>query len=516
MIQQFRRENTLRRVFLHGLVLTCAFACYTPVDKDEMPTTTDMAAGSAGPSSFEQNAESSAGTGAGETIAGEVGQSGAGGSVSATTTGVDAKSQCDGVPGPSYADFFDDSKVATIRLSMDSAALGGQSVDTWLDHLWNTWTHCAPFIYTPVQLAYESPDGRGNVACQNVGMRLRGSMKRGTNQTQGFKLDMRVFDNSQVVRRRFADLNRINILSIESDPSHMMQCLSYKYLRDFGLPAPLCNHVKIYVNDAYYGLLENVEQVNKGFLRRHFGTNQGSLYGGSPSQADCPSPRDFRDSLARLTYDGDSFSAYVAQYQLTSATEAEAEQNLIPMLKCADETQTPDPTAFKQCIAEWIDIEEWLKQIAAESLMPSLQAWVGYYRNYYLYFKPDAAAPHGGRFVVWSWDLDTSFQRDTCYPRDCNPLTSVDGLYGPRNARAKFITRLTTAFSAEYCAAMKDFLTSVFDPASVDEMATVIEPAMVDEPSVSTADWQAEVTKIREFVVEKAANARTQVAEVCP
>ncbi|HEY5959332.1 MAG TPA: CotH kinase family protein, partial [Polyangiaceae bacterium] len=274
--------------------------------------------------------------------------------------------------------------------------------------------------------------------------------------------------------------------------------------------------LKIYVNGAYYGLLENVEQINRGFVRRHFGSNAGSLYAASPSMSDCGANA-FTDSQAKLAYSGDSFSAYKTQYKLDgTTTAADAEKNLIPMLKCGDATQTSSDADFKKCIADWIDVEEWLKQIAAETLMPTLQSWVGYYRNYYLYFNPDSAAPHGGRFAIWSWDLDSAFQRNKCYPTSCDPMTAVDSLFGPRGARAKLVIRLTNTFKTEYCKALNDFASNALSTSKVDAMAKVIEPAMSNEPSVSAQAWQAEVTTIRDYFSSHTSTIKSLVATTCP
>ena len=151
------------------------------------------------------------------------------------------------------------------------------------------------------------------------------------------------------------------------------------------------------------------------------------------------------------------------------------------MLKCGDATQTASDATFKTCIAEWLDVPEWLRQIAAESLMPTLESFF-VQRNYILYFVPDAAAPHGGRFKIASWDLDSSFQRATCYPSSCDPFTSTAAYYGPGGTRTKLSNRLTTVFKTEYCQAMRDFLNNVYKPAAVDAMSTVIQPGMQNEP----------------------------------
>lgn len=428
-----------------------------------------------------------------------------------------AKSQCDGEPGPSYEEFFDNTKLATLNVTVDAAGLGGRPADQWLDALWSTWSHCPAFNWTPATFEYVSPDGIGNVTCKNVGMRLRGSWTRENQgsfiQIRGFKLDMQVLDTSAADKRRFADLNRLNILSIETDPTHMMQCISYKMMREFGIPAPLCNHLKIYVNGSYYGLLENVEQVNKGYARRHFGTNASSLYAASPSNSDCSNG--FPDSMALLAYSGDSFSSYTNQYELTNATAADAEANLIPMLKCGDATQTPNDSDFRTCIAGWIDVEQWLRLIAAESVMPELQSFIGYYRNYYLHFTPDSTGSHGGRFQIWPWDLDTALHRSTCSPSTCDPFTAVDSLYGMRNSRAKLVTRLTTVFRSEYCAALRSFLDTSYKTTLVDEMAQVIEEGVSGEPTVDLTAWQAEVTAMRNHIGTRAEAARSQINASC-
>lgn len=441
----------------------------------------------------------------------------AGGVVSSTTSESSevAKSQCSGKPGPSYDQFFDNDKLASLNVTIDSAALGGK---TPIDALWGKWTHCPPFNnYLRASFEYKSPDSAGNVTCSDVGIRLRGSWPREEAeafvQVRGFKLDMQALDTSSSTHRRFADLNRINLLSIENDNSHMIQCLAYKAMRDFGIPAPRCNHLKVNLNGQFYGLLENVEQVNRGYLRRHFGTNEGYLFAASPSMKDCSAPYFFEDSKARLGYNGDTFANYSSQYMLDSATEADAEKTLIPMLKCGDATQTPDDAKFKTCIADWLDVEEWLRVIAAESMMPELESWIGYYRNYYLYFNPDASAPNGGRFVVWPWDLDAAFHKNTCYPSDCNPFTSVDSLYGPMNQRAKFVQRLTTVYKPEYCKLLKEFLSTVYKPTLIDDMASVIEGQL--DSSVTASAWQAEVTSLRNHISTRATSLLSTVNANC-
>jgi hypothetical protein len=203
---------------------------------------------------------------------------------------------------------------------------------------------------------------------------------------------------------------------------------------------------------------------------------------------------------------------------------AHAEAELIPMLKCGDVDSTPDEGDFKACIQEWIDVPEWLATLAGESVMPTVESFM-VMRNYYLYFKPDAEAPHGGRFILYSWDYDTVFHRQACYPSDCNPFTSVAGWYVP-SPRAALALRVQEAFKTEYCAALNRFVSEAFRPELVDQMASVLRPS-VDlvqsgyinpkdgSPVVSVEAWQAEVDAIREFVVNRTVQVQAQIDAAC-
>jgi hypothetical protein len=454
--------------------------------------------------------------GTGGALAGAGGGGGIAGTGVSGTAGTGGGAVVMGCPracGPTYEQFFDETKLATIKITLPASETNNEPP---ADYLKANRTHCKPFNYRRGSMEYQHPDGIGNIVLPDVGVRARGSRDQ---PTQGLKFDVQaLYTPGADGNRRFADLNRVNVLSLEGDPTHMLQCLGYRMMREVGIPAPKCNFVKVYLNDGYYGLLENVEQVNKGYVRRRYGNSNGFIYVGSPSQneEECGG---FKDSRARLTYSGDDWSSYTGQYLLVKGTGQDAMSNLIPMLKCGDATQTPDDAAFRTCISNWIDVQEWLRVIAAETLMPELESFIGYYRNIYLYFKPDAAAPNGGKFVVWPWDIDSSFNKVSCYP-SCtatsqNVLTSVSSYYGPAGTRAPLVQRLTTVFRAEYCAAMTEFATVAMKPATVDAWSSVLEPGMTGEPNHTTEEWQAAVSELRTWVEQRAAAVPTMIQSAC-
>jgi hypothetical protein len=351
----------------------------------------------------------------------------------------------------------------------------------------------------------------------------------------------------------------------------MIQCLAYGMMRKWGVPAPECNHLQVYVNGKLYGVLQNAEVTKDGrYLKHAFPDDEGTLYEASSG---CPP---YRDSSAQLGYEpaaGDRFvypyspveapsslASLNAQYEVIQypgdndegeggagnlpaeepakpadmtrdewsvvshpEKSAHAEAELIPMLKCGDVDTTPSDEDFKDCIQDWLDVPEWLATIAGESVMPTAESFM-VMRNYYLYFHPDADAPHGGRFKLYSWDYDTVFHRQACYPSDCNPFTAVAGWYVP-NPRAALALRLQSVFKTEYCAALARFVAEAFRPELVDEMANVLRPSVEliqggfinsdGNPVVSPEEWQAEVDTIREFIETRRVGVQAQIDAAC-
>jgi spore coat protein CotH len=455
----------------------------------------------------------------------------------------EAPTACPPACGPTTDEFYANDKVASIHLTIAEADLDGYLPNEWLQRLFDVRDQCDK-EYVRAEFSYESPDGVGDVTLQDVGIRARGSMALSVNEMKGFKVNFHkpFYEeaNPGAERRRFADINRLNTLSLEPahssgldyDQSRTFQCLTYKLMRNFDVLAPQCNHIKVYVNDEYYGLMQNVEETDHGrFLAHRFGSTDGMMVEASPSMSKCG----FGDGDGNLKYEGDTMADYLEppRYVLERGTEADAEANLFPMFKCADASSTPDDEAYKTCISDWLDVEEWLRLIAAESIIPELET-LAYDRNVNLYFKPDDAAPHGGRWLVSIWDVDATLNGQTCgdggssggglgggfggggggtATSACDPMTSISSLFG--GSRLEFVTRLTRVFKTEYCQALNDFLTDVYKPEALDEMAAAMEPAMTEDPVDTQQDWLSAVAVTRDFIESNAAAMRERIDSAC-
>src|SRR5882724_7984054 len=76
-----------------------------------------------------------------------------------------------------------------------------------------------------------------------------------------------------------AGMTCINLKSMYNDPSQMREALAWRLFRQAGVPAARHTYAKLAFDATYYGLFSVIEQVDKRFLKDHFGDNdRGNLY----------------------------------------------------------------------------------------------------------------------------------------------------------------------------------------------------------------------------------------------
>ena len=92
-----------------------------------------------------------------------------------------------------------------------------------------------------------------------------------------------IMEDHPRARRRGADhlagMTCINLKSMYNDPSQMREALAWRLFRHAGVPAARHTYAKLAFDATYYGLFSVIEQVDKRFLKDHFGDNhRGNLY----------------------------------------------------------------------------------------------------------------------------------------------------------------------------------------------------------------------------------------------
>lgn len=121
------------------------------------------------------------------------------------------------------------------------------------------------------QFAFESGIVRDTLPL--VGIRFRGNTSR-----HSAKKSIKISFNTFNTRQSFFGLEKMNLNGEHNDPSVIRSKLCWDLCRSFRVPAPRANHILLYINDIFWGVYINVEQIDEEFASLRFGNKKGNLY----------------------------------------------------------------------------------------------------------------------------------------------------------------------------------------------------------------------------------------------
>ncbi len=241
-----------------------------------------------------------------------------------------------------------------------------------------------PFVKADLEF-----DGR---KFKDVGVRFKGNSSYAM-AVQGpkrpFKIDLGRF----VAGQRLHGLRVLNLANNALDPSQLREALSYSVFRAAGVPAPRTAFVELYLTvpgkyaRQFAGLYTLIENVDRTFLKRHFPGGKGLLL--KP------------EGVPNLAYLGPDWAPYQERYRPKQSADAEARQRLLALTRLV---HYADDAAFRRTIGRYLDVDEFLRYVAACALMTNIDSFVGFGHNYFLYLNP-----RDGRFSVLPWDLNNTF-----------------------------------------------------------------------------------------------------------
>jgi hypothetical protein len=182
--------------------------------------------------------------------------------------------------------------------------------------------------------------------------------------------------------RRLYGEKHFTFNNMVQDPSMAHETLGYAYYRALGLPTPRVSHVRLYVNDQYWGVYLLLESFDRRFLARRFADNRGMAYQGSyfcdliPANlptgagASCFSP-EFDVSACDTVQPGDDPTDFSLLRQLVAQIEA------LP------------PGGFYPAVESFFSFDTFLTQWAADSVLShwdGCEFWT--LTNYRIYHDP--------------------------------------------------------------------------------------------------------------------------------
>jgi len=280
---------------------------------------------------------------------------------------------------PSYLPVYIDSEVPRVDISIDNSYL--QSLYQAGNEDSNV-EYRATFKFTSSTLVDTVYD---------VGVRLRGNTSR-----YSAKKSFKVSFNTFVTGQKFKGMEKMNLNGEHNDPSIIRAKLGWDILYSIGVPAPRANHVRLYINNQYYGLYMSVEHIDEEFVESRFGNKDGNLY-------KCLYPAD-------LAYRGTSPNSYKHTadgrrvYELKTNVLVDDYSDIATLINVVTQTSTSELPAKLEPI---FNVNSFLKYLAVEALIGH---WDGYSynkNNFYLYKNTST-----GKFEFIPYDVDNTFGID--------------------------------------------------------------------------------------------------------
>ena len=109
--------------------------------------------------------------------------------------------------------------------------------------------------------------------------------------------------------------NKVKLSNSIFDPTYVKETLGY-LTQGYYLPTPETGYTTVKINGEYLGLYITVESINKSFLTKHFGNNEGTFFKCEPQFQF----GEFYDASPSLAWFGDDTMEYAYQmgYELKS------------------------------------------------------------------------------------------------------------------------------------------------------------------------------------------------------
>lgn len=276
-------------------------------------------------------------------------------------------------PDPSEK-FFDDTVVHDIRLTINTRDWTSLHVN----YLSNEY-YPAIFLWRDTRL-------------QGVGIRSRGAGSR-----SDVKPGLRVDFDRWAVDQKFVGLKSVVLRNNSQDATGLRERLSMLFFRRMGLAAPREAHARLFRDNEYAGLYTMVESVDKVFLKKNYGEDTSNLYEFHFDNSDGHIPFVFK-------YLGSNGNLYVPTPFKPETKENDTQPQFIERLIWAID-QAGD-AAWRQSIAEYLDLQKFIRHLAIESFLAEEDGITGDYgpNNFYFYRYENK-----NLFQFIPWDKSNTF-----------------------------------------------------------------------------------------------------------
>ena len=228
-----------------------------------------------------------------------------------------------------------------------------------------------PYTYVDASVTIDG------VAFPNVGLRKKGFLGSQSSTRPSLKIKLNHTDTDVEIE----GLTNLTLNNNQQDVNLVSQFMGYALFNAVGSPAPRCAYAKVTVNGKNLGVYSHVETVRKSFLRRAFGTDDGTLYEGPYV---------------------DFYEGWLGSFEHKTGDDApgrEKIQQLIEVLKGNGKN-------IEAAIAELVDLDSFYTYWAVEGLLGFWDGYSGNNNNFFIYLNPDT-----DKFHFLPWGADSLFSK---------------------------------------------------------------------------------------------------------
>jgi CotH kinase protein len=221
------------------------------------------------------------------------------------------------------------------------------------------------------------------VALSQVGLRKKGYMGSLSAIKPALHLEISEYTSAQ---RLFGTKTLVLNNSLQ-DRSFTHTCMAFEVFASAGLAAPRCAFARVHVNGDDMGVYVEVEPIKKPFLAQHFGRDDGDLYEGGTGLTDFRS-----DMLANFEKKTNEDTPLAGQVTQLAAILARSDDNILAEIDTL------------------VDMDEFMRFWATETLIADWDGYTGDLNNFYLYVHP---VSH--KLVFIPWGTDAAFEHNHAY-----------------------------------------------------------------------------------------------------
>lgn len=249
-------------------------------------------------------------------------------------------------------------------------------------------------IYVPCQMYFNDKQW------YDVGIRYKGNSSLKTAYQNGngklpMRIEMNHFENENpnINGQTFYGFQQLSLSSNFKDNSLLHEKVAADVFREFGVPAPHTAFYRIYIDHGdgpvYFGLYTMVEVVfDRPMLNGQFSDASGNCY-----KPDSDGAKMNDVSMINSTYFPNKTNEGASLSDITSLVNALLSDN-----------RTSNPSQWRSDLESVIDMDLYLKYLAANTTMKNWDTYGRMTHNFYLYNDPSK-----NKFVWVPWDNNETF-----------------------------------------------------------------------------------------------------------